>query len=1522
MVKAEVVVESDLQHRIHLEEGAKSELQGGCPNGFLAGDPLGRVRWTSEKPKRKVGWSWDEGRGMTESSPGRFRRGRSWKVLSHQRSGEVDELHRPLRRWSSVGCEDAISSSWLLVKRSGLMNAPFWQWKRRFVKLDSEQLLLYADDGPGAEFKGTVPIRGVSMSLAKAKQTSKSGALYAFTTTDGAGTTVTWAAFTRLERARWLKTLQFRGASLDQEAEAAASRADDASADPEEDHDEEATPSSPAPMGLPGPLSVLFGERTPAQAWGGRPPKKSWASASQLPGTSARDLGAAPAPSSVADVGRPEGILRRPSRSATLPPKPLSESEEPTMVGPMSAGASSATTKTVRFDHRLAAKKGEVVSPSISSAVDSPGSTRSANTITSSVSTPVSRGQAAGKRVVSQWLQKEAHLGSGTFGNVYAGTYFNQKVAIKELIVQDLSEESLEEFEREADLHYHLRHANVILLLCYNVEPSNGPACMVMELAQCSLFDVLHRNAPLPQKEDRDLSVHTRLRILEDVATGLMFLHTLDIMHLDLKSLNLLLDGTGTVKLADFGLSVVKSEIEGSQGKAIGSLPYMAPELMVDDPYPDKACDVYSFYVVVWEVVCRQQPHDGKSPAWIMKFASRRKKQLEVPKHVGCPQRLEALMKRCADFDPSRRPTMEACQRAISDIRADPIAPSLMRVELPENALFTCEVIAEDGVVVLDAPRAKLDDEDTYSPASSSVDTERRAHADFGTGDDTPGRGVMSPVSAGSTATVSQPKTPKDAASRDARFAKGYKFYVEAHVAAANGRPDGEDQVYLKLANEESYVAAFGADGAILVRLVDTSIGAERLAVEARERGIGAVVEGLLFHLALCHAEAILRLLACIFEILAAPNAASGASAKAVTLSTDEGAMSDAMRIKACRRVVAALNIFRDDAHVQLAGVSAVVNLALDVVGRAALAKFGACHAIIAALKRHGDDGDRAFELRRVCVEAILNILSDDANAPALRNAGATRALMVVVTDLAEASNVPNKPPDVRRRERRVAARAWTSLARLATAEQSLVGPPLASSAASTGSRGSADDHPQNAVAYLPRASIDVDDDHCGLDEPFYMEADDDVPDLLRAFDGPRLSVLTAAKAARIISDRSAAARQSGDAAAGYEPEDDEDEVNAVVIIDEVEAAECTAVTMSSSNARQHAGHQTADRDRSPRPGGMSGNYTAAVARPRTQPCHNDDCGRGAAALLAACCHAMQAFATMPAREDGKPSIADLLLDAGAATVLEQSLRRALDTSDAAKSARSRQGLAESDDLARRTCAAIMALAASSDRARVLLGDAGVCEAAVEVARAICTTDTDLPRDDIARLRYYAVGALSNLAFSSTYNKDRLDNCGALRAIAACAEAANSDLEQQRLCCRAFCTLGTLDVTDNEEDPRRLHLRHLRVVPQAMFSHEDPTLQHLGCAAIINLAAEPRYRRALGVVDGCEAVAAALKNHPTDARVQEYGFRAAVYLARDDPINRERFHAHGVRRLATAAAKLFTTNPSVLAWAHRLQKEL
>lgn len=477
-------------------------------------------------------------------------------------------------------------------------------------------------------------------------QATKGGALYAFNTTDPSGSMIAWAAFSSNEcvrvtscrdqtarrRARWLRALAEHGATLENEAEVVSHHAvieDDSCGDEElAQHPEPFDGAASSPEDGPNgpqlglvysrmPLSTLFGERAPAQAWEGRPPRRSSQSAgldgwpsglgSALPAVAGRKLlNEVSDPESsgyggrrgeceqtfAIEVGRPAddgqmGILRRSaSRGSSARSLPRSDATECGDSEAQSTGASQGGggTKTVRFE-ALEKRDDLVPSPSFSSAIDSPGSARSVTTV-SSVSTPVSRGQAAGKRVVAQWLNKETHLGSGTFGSVYRGTYFNQRVAIKELIVQDLSTESAAEFEREADLHYHLRHTNVILLLCYNVDPGNGPTCMVMELAQCSLFDVLHKNVPLPGgdrsrpsgggddlhlNERDELSIHTRLRILEDVASGLMFLHTLDIMHLDLKSLNLLLDAAGVVKLADFGLSVVKSEIEGSEGKAIGA---------------------------------------------------------------------------------------------------------------------------------------------------------------------------------------------------------------------------------------------------------------------------------------------------------------------------------------------------------------------------------------------------------------------------------------------------------------------------------------------------------------------------------------------------------------------------------------------------------------------------------------------------------------------------------------------------------------------------------------------------------------------------------------------------------------------------------------------------------------------------------------------------------------------------------------------------------------------------------------
>jgi serine/threonine protein kinase len=88
-------------------------------------------------------------------------------------------------------------------------------------------------------------------------------------------------------------------------------------------------------------------------------------------------------------------------------------------------------------------------------------------------------------------------------------------------------------------------------------------------------------------------------------------------VHRDLKSLNLLLDSKWNVKVSDFGLTKFKEDMEKhrpnrSECGLAGSIHWTAPELINQSPCVDLAlADVYSFGVILWELLTRQQPYAG-----------------------------------------------------------------------------------------------------------------------------------------------------------------------------------------------------------------------------------------------------------------------------------------------------------------------------------------------------------------------------------------------------------------------------------------------------------------------------------------------------------------------------------------------------------------------------------------------------------------------------------------------------------------------------------------------------------------------------------------------------------------------------------------------------------------------------------------------------------------------------------------------------------------------------------------------
>jgi len=163
-------------------------------------------------------------------------------------------------------------------------------------------------------------------------------------------------------------------------------------------------------------------------------------------------------------------------------------------------------------------------------------------------------------------------LGRGGFGEVYQGTWRMTDVAVKVLLLGQLTNDARKEFETEAQTNIELRHPNIVQFLGYCISPR---PCIVMEyMPRGSLHQLLR---------DSQAEIHwdVRMRIALDITRGLAYLHAENIVHRDIRSKNVLL-AEGKACLADFGLARVKTEtlaVSTGSSQAAGTLRWMAPEL-------------------------------------------------------------------------------------------------------------------------------------------------------------------------------------------------------------------------------------------------------------------------------------------------------------------------------------------------------------------------------------------------------------------------------------------------------------------------------------------------------------------------------------------------------------------------------------------------------------------------------------------------------------------------------------------------------------------------------------------------------------------------------------------------------------------------------------------------------------------------------------------------------------------------------------------------------------------------------
>ena len=135
----------------------------------------------------------------------------------------------------------------------------------------------------------------------------------------------------------------------------------------------------------------------------------------------------------------------------------------------------------------------------------------------------------------------------------------------------------------------------------------NPVFCIITEyLAGGSLRKYLH------QQEPHSLPLNIVLKFALDIAHGMQYLHSQGILHRDLKSENLLLGEDMHVKVADFGISCLESQCGSAKGFT-GTYRWMAPE-MIKEKHHTKKVDVYSFGIVLWELLTALTPFDNMTP--------------------------------------------------------------------------------------------------------------------------------------------------------------------------------------------------------------------------------------------------------------------------------------------------------------------------------------------------------------------------------------------------------------------------------------------------------------------------------------------------------------------------------------------------------------------------------------------------------------------------------------------------------------------------------------------------------------------------------------------------------------------------------------------------------------------------------------------------------------------------------------------------------------------------------------------
>jgi eukaryotic-like serine/threonine-protein kinase len=263
----------------------------------------------------------------------------------------------------------------------------------------------------------------------------------------------------------------------------------------------------------------------------------------------------------------------------------------------------------------------------------------------------------------------EDELGKGGMGVVYSGIdrVLERPVAIKALLPEVSGDKTfVERFRSEAASLARLNHQNITTLYSLFQEGTNW--YMVMELVNGQPLDkVLARVERLDAEE--------ALAVVTQVAAGLGYAHRMGVIHRDIKPSNLMVTESGSIKIMDFGIARIAGSKRVTQaGLTIGTLAYLAPELIKEGKEGNEQSDLYSLGIVCYELLSGNPPFAGDSDYALATAQIQEPPPPLVDRLPGLDPKIEAtLLKALAKNPEDRFPGVEAFSQAIgaTAIRAD-----------------------------------------------------------------------------------------------------------------------------------------------------------------------------------------------------------------------------------------------------------------------------------------------------------------------------------------------------------------------------------------------------------------------------------------------------------------------------------------------------------------------------------------------------------------------------------------------------------------------------------------------------------------------------------------------------------------------------------------------------------------------------------------------------------------------------------------------------------------------------------